>query len=42
MKATQLEIDEVVDVREDRGRIGIEPVRPRTSWVKNLAFDAGL
>ena len=29
MKATQLEIDEVVDVREDRGRIVIEPVRPR-------------
>ncbi len=30
MKATQLEIDEVVEVREDGGRIVIEPVRPRT------------
>ena len=30
MKATQLEIDEVVEVREDGGRIVIEPIRPRT------------
>jgi antitoxin MazE len=30
MKATQLEIDDVVEVREDGGRIVIEPVRPRT------------
>jgi antitoxin MazE len=29
MKATQLELDEVVEVREDRGRIVIEPLRPR-------------
>jgi antitoxin MazE len=29
MKATGLELDEVVEVREDRGRIVIEPVRPR-------------
>ena len=30
MKATQLEVDEVVEVREDGCRIVIEPVRPRT------------
>jgi antitoxin MazE len=30
MKATRLEIDEVVEVHEDAGRIVIEPVRPRT------------
>ncbi|HKY43346.1 MAG TPA: AbrB/MazE/SpoVT family DNA-binding domain-containing protein [Pyrinomonadaceae bacterium] len=29
MQATQLELDEVVEVREDRGRIVIEPVRPK-------------
>ena len=28
MQATQLELDEVVEVREDRGRIVIERVRP--------------
>jgi antitoxin MazE len=28
MKATQLKLDEVVEVREDQGRIVIEPVRP--------------
>jgi antitoxin MazE len=27
VQATQLELDEVVEVREDRGRIVIEPVR---------------
>ena len=29
VQATQLELDEVVEVREDRGRIVIERVRPR-------------
>ena len=36
MKATQLEVDEVVEVREDRGRIVIEPVRPRTYELSEL------
>jgi antitoxin MazE len=36
MKATQLEIDEVVEVREDGGRIVIEPVRPRTYELSEL------
>src|SRR5688572_11791810 len=36
MKATQLEIDEVVEVREDRGRIVNEPVRPRTYELSEL------
>jgi len=29
MQATQLELDEVVEVREDRGRIVIERVNPK-------------
>jgi antitoxin MazE len=29
MQATQLELNEVVEVREDRGRIVIERIRPR-------------
>jgi antitoxin MazE len=36
MKATQLEIDEVVEVREDQGRIVIEPVRPRRYELSEL------
>ena len=36
MKATQLELDEVVEVREDRGRIVIEPVRPRRYELSEL------
>ena len=36
MKATQLELDEVVEVREDRGRIVIEPVRPRKYELSDL------
>ncbi len=30
MQATHLDLDEVVDVREDAGRIVIEPVRQKT------------
>ncbi len=29
MQATQIDLDEVVDVREEAGRIVIEPVRPK-------------
>lgn len=36
MKATQLELNEVVEVREDRGRIVIEPVRPRRYQLSEL------
>ena len=36
MKATQLEVDEVVEVREDRGRIIIEPVRPKRYELSEL------
>ena len=36
MKATQLEVDEVVEVREDQGRIIIEPVRPRRYELSEL------
>lgn len=36
MQATQLELDEVVDVREDRGRIVIERVRPRKYELSEL------
>ena len=36
MKATQLELDEVVEVREDRGRIVIERVRPRRYELSEL------
>ena len=36
MKATQLEVDEVVEVREDGGRIVIEPVRPRRYELSEL------
>jgi antitoxin MazE len=30
MQATRLDLDEVVDVREEAGRIVIEPVRQKT------------
>ena len=36
MKATQLEVDEVVEVHEDGGRIVIEPVRPRRYELSEL------
>ena len=36
VQATQIELDEVVEVREDRGRIVIEPVRPRTYGLSEL------
>jgi len=36
MQATQLELDEVVDVREDRGRIVIERVRHRKYELSEL------
>jgi antitoxin MazE len=36
MKATQLEVDEVVEVREDRGRIVIEPIRPKRYELSEL------
>ena len=36
MKATQLEVDEVVEVREDRGRIVIEPIKPKKYQLSEL------
>jgi antitoxin MazE len=36
MQATQLELDEVVDVREEAGRIVIEPVRQKTYELHKL------
>ena len=36
MQAMQLELDEVVEVREDRGRIVIERVRPRRYELSEL------
>ena len=36
MQATQLELDEVVEVREDQGRIVIERVRPRKYQLSEL------
>jgi antitoxin MazE len=36
MQATQLELDEVVEVREDRGRIVIERVRPKKYELSKL------
>jgi len=36
MQATQLELDEVVDVREDQGRIVIERVRPKRYELSKL------
>lgn len=36
MQATHLKLDEVVDVREDRGRIVIERVRPRYYELSDL------
>ena len=36
MQATQLDLDEVVDVREEAGRIVIEPVRQKTYELKKL------
>ena len=37
MQATSLALDEVVDVREEAGRIVIEPVRQRTYDLRKLA-----
>jgi len=36
MQATQLQLDEVVEVREDRGRIVIERVTPRRYELSEL------
>ena len=36
MQATQLELDDEVDVREDRGRIVIERVRPKRYELSEL------
>jgi antitoxin MazE len=36
VQATQLELDEVVEVREDQGRIVIERVRPRKYELSEL------
>ena len=36
MQATRLDLDEVVDVREEAGRIVIEPVRQKTYDLKTL------
>lgn len=36
MQATQLELNEVVEVREDRGRIVIERLRPRKYELSEL------
>ena len=36
VQATQLELDEVVEVREDRGRIVIERVRPKRYELSEL------
>ena len=36
MQATQLELDEVVEIREDGGRIVIEPVRPKKYELSKL------
>jgi antitoxin MazE len=36
MSAIQLELDEVVELYEDRGRIVIEPVRPRRYELSEL------
>jgi antitoxin MazE len=39
MQATQLELHEVVEVREDRGRIVIERVRPERYELSDLLTD---
>ena len=36
MQATRLALDEVVDVREDAGRIVIEPIRQKTYDLEEL------
>jgi antitoxin MazE len=36
MQATQIDLDEVVDVREEAGRIVIEPVRQKTYELSKL------
>lgn len=36
MKATQIDLDEEVDVREEAGRIVIEPVRPKVYELDTL------
>jgi antitoxin MazE len=36
MQATRLDLDEVVDVREEAGRIVIEPVRQKTYELREL------
>jgi len=37
MEATHLDLDEVVDVREENGRIVIEPVRKKTYQLSEFA-----
>lgn len=39
MQATHLQLDEVVEVREDRGRIVIERVRPKKYQLSELLKD---
>lgn len=39
MQATQLELDQVVEVREDRGRIVIEPIKPKKYELAELLKD---
>ena len=39
MQAMHLDLDEIVDVREESGRIVIEPVRPKTFVLANLLKD---
>jgi antitoxin MazE len=39
MEATQLSLDEAVEVREERGRIVIEPVRPSKYDLAQLLAD---
>jgi antitoxin MazE len=36
MEAMQLDLDEVVEVREEKGRIVIEPLRQKTYVLKDL------
>jgi antitoxin MazE len=36
MQATQLDLDEVVDIREEAGRIVIEPVRQKSYQLSQL------
>ncbi len=36
LKAAKIEIDDAVDVREERGRIIVEPLRPASCDIANL------